>query len=1274
MAELIRVGDYANDSEKSTAAFLREQLPAGWTIVANVTLRQKNAPEIDLVVVGENVVFVCEEKNWSSPIALGGRFWRIGPGNLERTSPVFAVENKAKIMATEIKRALTSYAQIEREKPVKALVLLTYPDLDLRGKRESFEAILRLNEVVGWLLEVDKTNLTHLSGHREKLIEHLSGLPARHSDIDVLGDYEVTRLLDESNLTKRFEAFHRHTGRHVMLYCFPEDSPSNQQNIAALESLKGTNRTWNVSPAFDVPNWNWLAVPFDWPAGSARLRHFEFPQKGSQVDAEQSNDEIAQLFADAFNGLSEIHSEGVVHRSLTPDRIWIGKSRRVLFHDFYLARVPASGTISLNAMDPAGLPFAAPECAENLHLATPASDVFSLALCLVSWWSSGTVASAKDARNWLADRGHLGEALVDALDDVSAKRPSAQDLGVALGEIFKAVKVPERSGGDQRFEKDERVGSYIIKEQLASGGSGHVWLAEHPIEQKEYVLKQLHSLEAFEVTREHLAAARKVRHESCPEYKDISENPAPGFVVFDFVPGMTLKEKHEREVLSAEAFRGVIVDGLNSLDEAFHSRGLVHGDISPGNLLIGDDGRVHFLDLELVSEIGSTPEVPRTTLAVAPPEFLAGDKKYTVQSDIYSFCATLLTIMLSRAPYEGLAHDIARSPQPLHLTPKEQEAWGPDGRAIIDALFLGIEVAPGARPHSAKALGQKIALARAIPVNKLPEVDQIDLVNPIVTQLRQTFVGSRAGNEGALAIRNAYFDATYIDTKLDEKLFPEILSGAIRQIFLSGNPGDGKTTFIQNVRARLEALGAKFESDDSTEWVALYGNRTYRALLDGSESSGNLSSNARILGAVGSSLADSTTTSIIAINDGRLSQFIHDNDGDFEDLERAHTKYLSKQVAQSGSTLIVDLKSRALTGQDSGGIAGAIVEKAISQSLWEDQGCSSCASQYQCPILENIKFLRGGASGGIELLTRLSYIASRRRATVREFRSTFAKIVTADVGCEDVHVARARGHQLWREPAARLWNIAFDSSISLPIVEESSSNDESPSDAGKLLDEWGSWDPERLIGRLPEAPVDQLATDEDGLLPMEIRRKRFFGTSLTTNAERLELLPYKHAGAFITALADTSAADALLGEVLLGLSKAFGAHGVVGSGLWVTNRESTADYQFLKRLDVAAFSLLPQQIEDSWTESFPAGLELRYSSASMIRTLFLNLDVFEFIMRARDGEIFGDAESSSLLQQMGPFIRELNKDVSGTTILVDMAGRRHEVSLSDFTIKYEELS
>jgi tetratricopeptide (TPR) repeat protein len=157
-----------------------------------------------------------------------------------------------------------------------------------------------------------------------------------------------------------------------------------------------------------------------------------------------------------------------------------------------------------------------------------------------------------------------------------------------------------------------------------------------------------------------------------------------------------------REVLDAfvQAGTGLV---------AAHAAGLVHGDIKPENLLVGQDGRVRVTDFGLARTTApgkSSEDMPRvaggTPAYMAPEQFTDGGRA-DVRSDQFSFCAALFEGLYGERPFAGeTMAELTQEVRAGRVRPVPRGASVPSW--LHRVVLRGLEVDPARRHASLEAL------------------------------------------------------------------------------------------------------------------------------------------------------------------------------------------------------------------------------------------------------------------------------------------------------------------------------------------------------------------------------------------------------------------------------------------------------------------------------------------------------------------------------------------------------------------------------------------
>jgi len=233
----------------------------------------------------------------------------------------------------------------------------------------------------------------------------------------------------------------------------------------------------------------------------------------------------------------------------------------------------------------------------------------------------------------------------------------------------------ELLAGRRRF----RLGQYTILDEVARGGMGQVFRAEHAMMGREVAVKVLPRAKA---TPESEAAFRRemrmlgrLDHQNLVRAFDAGYDAMVYYLVTEYVPGLDLKRQVLKHGPLTEALAAsVISQAARGLGYA-HEQGLVHRDVKPGNILVLSDGRVKVLDLGLAgSQIEE--ESSRLGRVVGTMDYIAPEQIRTPDdvgpsADIYALGCTLYFAVTGQVPFPGgtrrekMQRHLAETPAPV---------------------------------------------------------------------------------------------------------------------------------------------------------------------------------------------------------------------------------------------------------------------------------------------------------------------------------------------------------------------------------------------------------------------------------------------------------------------------------------------------------------------------------------------------------------------------------------------------------------------------------
>ena len=233
---------------------------------------------------------------------------------------------------------------------------------------------------------------------------------------------------------------------------------------------------------------------------------------------------------------------------------------------------------------------------------------------------------------------------------------------------------------------------------------GIVFLAFDDRLGREVALKMHTGVDDAESTQRWLREARalaRLSHPNIVQIYEVGEHEGSLFIAMERLAGSTLREWVKREQPSWQRRLEVLVQAGRGL-QAAHAAGLVHRDVKPDNIVVGDDGRARVVDFGLVRD-----------LAVGSSERPASVDGLGLSAEA-SFDTT------GSAPKDTLTAVGAILGTPAYMAPEQQRGQACDALADQYAFSVtAFEVLHGVRPFHGRTL---VELAGAIEAGEVAEI------------------------------------------------------------------------------------------------------------------------------------------------------------------------------------------------------------------------------------------------------------------------------------------------------------------------------------------------------------------------------------------------------------------------------------------------------------------------------------------------------------------------------------------------------------------------
>jgi serine/threonine protein kinase len=269
---------------------------------------------------------------------------------------------------------------------------------------------------------------------------------------------------------------------------------------------------------------------------------------------------------------------------------------------------------------------------------------------------------------------------------------------------------------------------YSLLELLGSGGMGSVYRARDTKLDRDVAIKRLK--EAKRLGHEATAMAA-LTHPNIVKIHSIEiDDEGFPFLVLEYVSAKTLKTiVEENGALDADTCKQIALQTLDALQHA-HSKGVIHRDLKPTNLMFDHAGNLKILDFGIAKLVGVEDQrLTKTGEIIGTPDYISPEQcgvgKVSASSDIYSLGCTLYFLLTGTPPF------VAESTMEVLLKQLHEQ---PNFTAIADERLRTIVMKamakdPQHRFHDASEM------ARALASQKI----SLQLFNPVPSTLKSKF-------------------------------------------------------------------------------------------------------------------------------------------------------------------------------------------------------------------------------------------------------------------------------------------------------------------------------------------------------------------------------------------------------------------------------------------------------------------------------------------------------------------------------------------------------
>lgn len=235
---------------------------------------------------------------------------------------------------------------------------------------------------------------------------------------------------------------------------------------------------------------------------------------------------------------------------------------------------------------------------------------------------------------------------------------------------------------------------YEIIELIGSGGMANVYKA---------LCHRLNRYDAVKIMRDETAANTELRRRFCAESQavamlshpnivsvyDVSHSDDVEYIVMELIEGITLKQYlQKKSVLEPAEVLDFTTQIAKALEHA-HSKGIIHRDIKPQNIMLLKDGMIKVADFgiaSLESDIEENNGEAVGSVHYIAPEQARGQAP-DARSDIYSLGIVMYEMLTGKLPYIG-ASDVEVAVKHMNTDPVSPRELVPDIPEELERICL----------------------------------------------------------------------------------------------------------------------------------------------------------------------------------------------------------------------------------------------------------------------------------------------------------------------------------------------------------------------------------------------------------------------------------------------------------------------------------------------------------------------------------------------------------------------------------------------------------
>ena len=688
---------FVNAGEKRLIDYLQNNLPADYWIVPNGEYANKNpqglvaSSEYDCIVVAPHAIYHIENKDWSGNLQGDDYAWFVN--GAERKNPFVAAERKTRILAS----MLRSHNHLWGGAFVQTAVTLSFPGQSKTGidhYSKSYDQIFLLEKpLIDFIKDNAKVRKAPdaIKAYQKDVVEFLTGnasVAQYRRKRKVLLDYQIIEVLQETDsFTEYLCKAKFFADRKYKIREYPLDYAEKSKQELDTIRRKAENAKYVHE----------------------KLRaHIK---KKTLTDLEK-----IQIVLDIANALKEAHSEGIFHRDVCPENIYVTNSGAALANfrlSWFTEHQTMGYTVATELVPTKDSPYVSPEQDDNDVCAS--SDLFSLGVVFYELMTGKLPFD--DSQSFRVHGGKLDESLMPSkvisqlppwfdelvrktvVVDVNNRFASAEEmiefininLKPAAQESIrkKQVESPIANQTQKKIEDlkpgDQVTPEIVLYEPLGKGGFGRVFKAKQTLQNKFYAIKIFDRDSSAQETINEYQTLNKLSHDNIVKfiYNGITTQ---GFfyTLMELLEGDNLNKFVEGDLKMTmnELYKMVrqILYALKYMQE--QNPPMYHRDVKPNNIIWDKSSRYVLIDFNISSQIDD--KAFAGTYPYLAPDLIQGSSviNWDCSADTFALGVSIYQLIAHTYPWLGKNNQPIMGEEPTNIA-QFAERLSPEFAAFV---------------------------------------------------------------------------------------------------------------------------------------------------------------------------------------------------------------------------------------------------------------------------------------------------------------------------------------------------------------------------------------------------------------------------------------------------------------------------------------------------------------------------------------------------------------------------------------------------------------